>query len=109
VSINLEDCLTEWQDIFIPRLDYNPIEGQYVNCEWFYQWLKSHTPSRYEMMDFSDLDADTQSTLHYTSINVPHLESGSLWSGWHKLCNLCLLHIFINSANKIVCKYNGGN
>lgn len=109
VQVSLKDNLEEWQDINIDAINYDPLNGEPKTAQWFYEELHSKTPSIYNMLSFEELDDDTREVLSGTTIQYPLLESSSLWDSWQKLCELCLLHIYVDYEGKTVCKYNNGN
>lgn len=112
VQVSMKDNLEEWQDINIEAINYYLEDGtprQPQTAEWFYEYLYSKTPSKYNMLSFNNLDDETKKVLSETKIQYPILESGSLWDCWQKLCELCLLHIYVDYEGKTVCKYNNSN
>lgn len=109
VYVSFKDNLEEWQDINIAPIYYDPSNPKPQTAEWFYRELNKQTPSKYNMLSFEKLDAETQNVLSGTTIQYPLLESGTLWNSWQKLCELCLLHIFVDNDGNTVTKYNGGN
>lgn len=112
VQVSLKDNLEEWQQIEIEGINYYNEDGtakEPQTAKWYYEYLYSKTPSKYNMLLVSYLDSDTIDILENTIIEYPVLESGKLWDSWQKLCELCLLHIYVNKEGKTVCVYNKGN
>ena len=103
VDVQLKDDLEEWQDINVPAINYVPTVSTSQTAEWFYRYLLSKTPEKYKMLSFEELDSATQAVLSGTTILYPLLESGSLWSEWDKLCQLCFLHIYKRSDGRTTC------
>ena len=108
VQVTLKDNLESMQDINVPSIDYDPRYPQSQTAEWYYRYLYNITVdlNKYNIIQFDDLDADTKSILTKTSIQYPLLESGSLWDSWDKLCQLCLLHMYIDNNNVVTIKYS---
>lgn len=106
VSVSLKDDLEEWQSIKIDGINYDPRNPKSVfsNMAELYKWLSNHTPKKYKMFTFDDLEYDLQSFLESTVIEYPLLNEGSLWEGWSKLCVVCGLVIFKDFDNYTVCK-----
>lgn len=111
VQLSLKDNLEEWQHINVDGINYDPNNQISRTASWFYGKLidKEITPSKYNMQSFNELDNATKMVLATTTIKYPLLESGTLWDSWQKLCEVCMLHIYVNNEGKTVCKYNGGN
>lgn len=106
VSITLKDDLEEWQYINVSAIYYNPKISTPKSAEWLYREVHKQTPAKYKMLEFEELDDETKAVLSGTTIKYPILESGSLWSAWDKLCQLCFLRIFKNNSGRTVCKYS---
>lgn len=109
VNVTIKNNLEEWQDINVPAIYYDPENPQPQNAEWFYRQLQKITPSKYNMLPFDDLDTETKNVLSNMIIQYPFLESGTLWNSYDKLCELCLLHIYVDNNGNTVTRYNGGN
>jgi hypothetical protein len=109
VNITLVDDLTEWQDITIDGIDYDPTSSTEQTAKDIYEYLFSKTPSKYNMEQYSALPTATQNVLATTYIVYPLLESSSLWTAWNKLCALCLLHIYKDNYGYTLCRYNDNN
>lgn len=105
VQISLKDGLEAWQDINIEALNYNPLLGEAKTAKWIYEYLLLKTPSSSKMLTFEELDEDTKNILESTNIQYPLLEADTLWNQWQKLCELCLLHIYVDNNGRTVCKY----
>jgi hypothetical protein len=101
VSVSLKDDLEEWQSIqtFPLRLQDSMTAYQ------MYEYLKSITPIKWE---FEVLDSVTESVLRGITISYPYLEQANLWAQWTKLCEVCGLHIYQNSNNKVVIRSEFG-
>lgn len=115
VSVSLKDDLVQWQDIYVEGFSYDPrspfkiiADGKMSNV---YRWLQNteRTPEKYKMLAFSELDQETKTILQNTTIDYPFLESGSLWSQWSKLCQVCGLYIYKNNQGQVVCSYTYGS
>lgn len=109
VQVSLKDNLEEWQDINVSGVGYYLPNGEPIgdkSAKWFYQKLFEETPEKYNMQSFEELDMETQNILENTIIKYPTLEEDNLWNEWQKLCELCLLHIYIDNEGKTVCRYN---
>lgn len=104
VDITLKDNLEDMQNINVAQIDYDPINPVSVTAYYFYQYLRDIAVGTGKFL-FEDVDTQTLSVLNATTIEYPILESGNLWDCWEKLCELCLLHMYINNNNKIVIKY----
>lgn len=109
VSISLTDGLEEWQDIVVPAINYDARHPQAQNAKWYYEYLHKHTPRKYKMLTFDELDTKTKNVLTDTVVPYPYLNSASLFQQWNKLCVLCQLHIYSQFDGKTICKYNEGN
>lgn len=115
VSVSLKDDLEEWQDIQVSGFNYDPRNPNAIltnrNMEDLYRWLQneSRTPSKYNMLDFDDLDSNTKSILTNTILNYPLLEDGTLWEQWTKLCEVCGLYIYKNNKGETVCSSTYGS
>ena len=109
VRASLKDDLTEWQEINIDGINYDPRKPEHKPFKWLYEHLWALTNPLYPMLSFDELDGATQQILSNTYIQYPLLESGTLWQQWTKLCQVCQLHIYKNSDGVVVCRYNGGN
>lgn len=109
VRVSLKDDLEEWQDIIIDGINYDPLNSNPTNLEYFYKYLHLNTLSKYNMVAFELLDDLTKNVLINTQINYPLLKSGNLWSQWSKLCQASQCHIYKNSEGKTIFAYNGGN
>lgn len=108
VSVSLKDDLEEWQDITIGKIEYDVRKSGKVNLETFYGDLYLKTPTKYNMMPFSELSPLTQSVLKNTYVNYKMLYSGNLWHQWNKLCQVSQSHIYKTGVGKTTFVYNGG-
>lgn len=104
VQVSLRDSLEEWQYIPIEPIYYNPLLGEEKTAKWVYQYLYNKTPKKYGMQSFEELDTHTQEILENTTIKYPVLKADNLWNNWNKLCDLCLLHIYIDNNGKTICR-----
>lgn len=119
VYVSIKNNLEEWQDINVEPIYYDPSNPKPQTAEWFYRYLQEErtvngkkvqiTPPKYNVLPFEKLDTETQNVLSNTTIQYPLLESGTLWNSYEKLCELCLLHIYVDNDGNTVTKYNGGN
>lgn len=106
-SVTLKDDLEEWQEIMIDGINYDPRNATPKSAYFIYEYLQEKTPDKYGMPNPWELDDDTQNMLWNTIILNPFLSSGSLWTCWSKLCELCQLYIYKHITTK--CVYNKGN
>jgi hypothetical protein len=110
VSVSVKDDLVEWQEINVDGISYDPRNLEHKNFQWLYEHLWAISQNLgYNVDDIWDLDDETISVLQNTYMEFPLLEAGTLWQQWTKLCEVCQLHIYKNSAGIITCKYLGGN
>lgn len=109
VSVSLVDGLEEWQDINTAGIKYNALDNKSQSLEYFYNDLHGKTPARYKMLEFSQLDAVTQSRLKSITIIHPFLDSASLWQQWDKICKVGGLYIYKNGNGDTVCRYRKGS
>lgn len=109
VSVSLKDDLEEWQEINVEGILYDAESTVHQNLTYYYKYLYSKTPSKYNMCSFEKLDIITKGILSNTWVKYPLLKNGSLWQQWTKLCEVCQLHIYKNNDGEVVCRYNGGN
>ena len=103
VSLSFKDELEEWQDIFVEGINYDPRKPQSQTGEYYYKYLYSKTPSKYNMQPFSELDTVVKNKLKNFVVPYPLLEDGNLWQQWNKLCQACFLNIY-KQTEKTVCK-----
>ena len=110
VQLTLKDNLEDMQNINVPSIDYDPRpdKSKPQTAEWYYKHLYNITVdlNKYNILPFDDLDDATKSVLTNTVIQYPILESGSLWDSWDKLCQLCLLHMYIDNNNIVTIKHS---
>lgn len=111
VNVSLKDKLEEWQKINVSAIYIDLTDVEKQNAKYYYNQLYNHTTelSSVNILSFDELDSDTQSILTTTNIEYPILDQDTLWNEWTKLCELCLLHIYVNNEGRAVVKYNGGN
>jgi hypothetical protein len=113
VSVSFKDDLEEWQDIYVKGFIYDPRKPYSVlangSMENLYRWLRERTPSKYNMVDFNELNESVRSILANTIIEYPSLKDGFLWSQWLKLCDVCGLYIYKNKEGKTTCSYTYGS
>lgn len=105
VNITLKDNLEQWQEINVAPLYYDPRVLKTEPAKWVYDYLYGITTEL--GFEFEELNEVTLNVLNDTIIQYPLLESADLWTEWDKLCQLCLLHIYVNNMNKVVVKYSG--
>jgi hypothetical protein len=97
VSVSLKDDLEEWQDIFLKKKIWqNPTSLYEIMV-----YLIKNTPNKWEFV----VNDETSTFLQTVILNLPYLEEGSLWSQWAKLCEIALLHIYINNKGKVIIKH----
>lgn len=108
ISQTFIDDLEEWQDIQVQGFSCNPLKPYQVlqngSMQDLYNYLKGHTPSKYNMLSFDNLDGETKEILSNTFLEYPYLQSGSLWEQWNKLCQICQLYIYKNNKGQTVCR-----
>lgn len=109
VSVSLKDELSEWQDILVESVPYDPYAQKNLSCEWLYNYLYGLTPSKYGMLNYNSLDSETKEILSKTKFEFFILETKNLWNAWNQLCELCQCHIFKNNEGQTTCRYRGGN
>lgn len=108
VSVELKDDLEEWQEINVAEIYFDLKSYQSKTLKYFYEYLYNKTPSKYNMLTFTELDSKTQDILNNTVIQYPYLEKGTLWQQWTKLCEVAQLHIYKQNT-RTICIYNEGN
>ena len=108
VDITMKDNLEDMQNINVSAINYDPRYPQSQTGQWYYEYLYNITVglNKYNILSFENLDAQTQNVFRKTNIEYPLLESGNLWDSWDKLCQLCLLHMYIDNENRVVVKYS---
>lgn len=112
VDISLKDNLEEWQDISVPSLFYYDEDGTElppIRAAQLYLVFLDFTPKKHNMLLFDELDNETQRILKNTVVKYSTFQKDTLWNDWQKLCELCLLHIYVDNNGRTICKYNGGN
>lgn len=106
ISVTFKDELEEWQDINIPSIEYTPKKAEHMRALVFYALLHSVTQlNGYDMVSYSQLDTKTYNKLSNTVFAYPMLNTGSLWSAWRKLCEVCQLYIYQEKDGTINCIY----
>jgi hypothetical protein len=110
VSVTLKDDLEEWQEIYIDSIPYDARQrGKvYSTLADLYKWLHGKTPEKYDMSTFEELDAATQAILSNYVVEYPILNKGTLWQGWHKLCEVSGCYIYKDSNGITKFKYRYG-
>ena len=108
VDITMKDNLEDMQNINVSAINYDQRYSHSQTAEWYYRYLYNITVdlNKYTILSFEELDNGTKFVLTNTVIKYPLLESGNLWDSWDKLCQLCLLHMYIDNENRIVVKYS---
>lgn len=97
VGVSLKDDLLQWQEIQVSAM---PLRNQ-MTMKALYDYLVNLSSG----WTFEPLDTQTLAMLTTTVCAYPYLESGSLWSQWNKLCEICGLYIYKNNENNIVVSY----
>lgn len=97
VGVSLKDDLLLWQEIQVSAM---PLRNQ-MTMKALYDYLENLSSG----WIFEPLDTPTLAMLTKTVCAYPYLESGSLWSQWNKLCEICGLYIYKNNENNIVVSY----
>ena len=88
VTVPLTDGLERWQNIQVGKY---PLRVNETALD-IYDWLTTCTPDIE-----AGLDEETYKFLANYFIKYNHLEGGTLWNQWNKLCEACGLHIYKNS------------
>lgn len=109
VNVSFKDDLEEWQDINVEAIEYDPRKPDSKPMRFFYEYLHSKTPSKYNMMPFSMLDQETKDVLENIIVRYPMLEEGNLWSQWQKLCDSVGAYIYKNKNGETVFRYAKGS
>lgn len=109
VSVTLKDELTEWQDIQVDGITYDPRITEPTSMGFFYDYLCEKTPRKYKMLSYVELDETVKDLLSSTKVPYAFLQSGSLWEQWEKICHACGLYIYKNSQGRTVCSYSLGS
>lgn len=106
IQLSLKDNLEDWQNINVPEIGYS-FNEEAKTAKWYFEYLYEITDEigKYNIPNFSQLDSETRYVLENTEIEYPILKSGNLWDCWSRLCQLCLLHIYIDNNNKVVIKF----
>lgn len=107
VQISLKDNLEEWQEIAVPAIYYDPVDGEPLDGKRLYLDLSKATPSKYNMLTFDELDGKTKGKIAETTFEYPVLDADTLWNEWQKFCEICKLYIYVDYRGKTVCKYGG--
>lgn len=107
-SVAIADMLQKWQDILFAKISYNPSSAQNLSGKDIYDFLRSKTPSEFNVLSFDDLDDTTKEYL--LSCSVEHLlfDSENLWSAWNSFCQAFQSRIYINNSGYTVCKHTRG-
>ncbi len=108
VSVIINDGLLKWQEIEVPRVDYDAKSGKTGTLSEFYDYLYGITiQNGYQMVSRNDLDKATFGVLN-TAVIYPYLESGNLWRCWQKLAEAAQSYVFKSQSGVITFKYDGG-
>ena len=100
VGVSLKDDLLQWQKIQVSAMPLLPLQSS-KTMKAFYDYLVNLSSG----WTFETLDTQTLAILTKTVCVYLYLESGSLWSQWNKLCEICGLYIYKNNENNIVVSY----
>lgn len=106
VSLSLKDNLEDLQSINFEGISYTPTVSKPKTAKDIYNILYGATANlnKYDWQSYEDLDQDVKDRLNSITIRYPAMESSNLWDSWNKLCQLCLLHIYIDNDNKVMVK-----
>ena len=106
VSLSLKDNLEDLQDINFEGISYTPTVSTPKTAKEIYDILYEATKklNKYQWQSYDELDEEVKDRLNSITIQYPTMESSNLWDGWNKLCQLCLLHIYIDNNNVVVVK-----
>ena len=108
VSVVINDGLLKWQEIEVPRVNYDAKSGQTSTLLEFYDYLYGITiQNGYQMVSHDNLDKATLDILN-TTIIYPYLESGNLWRCWQKLAVAAQSYVFKSQSGVITFKYDEG-
>ena len=108
VSVTIHDGLENWQEIEVPRVNYDAKSGKTKQLAEFYDYLLEITKSNgYSMIERIDLDTETAYILR-SVVMYPHLEAGNLWRCWQKLAEASQSYIYMGQDGIIKFKYDGG-
>lgn len=109
VTVSLRDELREWQEINVPKINYNPQNGVSKRLSEYYDYLHDITVnSGYNMARRNELDAETQQILGSCYVLYPVLNNGNLWACWRKLAEAAQSYVFKMQSGKITFKYDKG-
>jgi hypothetical protein len=108
VTVTIHDGLENWQEIEVPRVNYDAKSGKSKSLWEFYDYLFEITQSNgYNMTHRSDLDTEAKSILQ-TVVVYPRLEAGNLWHCWQKLAEAAQSYVYMGQDGIIKFKYDGG-
>lgn len=106
VSLSLKDNLEDLQSINFEGISYTPTVSTPKTAKEIYDILYEATKklNKYQWQSYNELDEEVKDRLNSITIQYPTMESSNLWDSWNKLCQLCLLHIYIDNNNVVVVK-----
>ena len=108
VSVTIHDGLENWQEIEVPRVNYDAKSGATKPLLEFYEYLYEITVKNgYHMVGIDELDKATLNALSITVV-YPHLESGNLWRCWQKLAEASQSYVYMGQDGIIKFKHDGG-
>lgn len=108
VSVTIHDGLENWQEIEVPRVNYDAKRGTTKTLLEFYDYLYGITVKNgYRMTESDGLDKVTLNALS-TTIVYPHLEAGNLWRCWQKLAEASQSYVYMGQDGVIKFKHDEG-
>lgn len=102
VKVNLQDFILGLQDITVgdvALIDTSTINNifKYYRALDMFNLLNEYAPDKLKVYAKSEATA----WLQKVGIKYPYLSSGTLWSQWQKLCEICGAHIYTERDGKI--------
>ena len=108
VSVALVDELVKWQEIEVPRVNYDARKGTTKTLKDFYEYLYDITTKNgYKVLTYNELDTETKNALGVTVV-YPYLEAGNLWRCWQKLAEASQSYVYKSQSGVVTFKYDGG-
>ena len=108
VSVAPVDELVKWQEIEVPRVNYDARKGTTKTLKDFYEYLYDITTKNgYKVLTYNELDTETKNALGVTVV-YPYLEAGNLWRCWQKLAEASQSYVYKSQSGVVTFKYDGG-
>ena len=97
VSVSFKDKLEEWQEINIDEIPLSN-SGETLNMYYFFDILKKEAENRgfVFVLDESAINAMTK-----TQSDTFYMESGTLWSNFVKICEICCIYMYQDKNGKV--------